>query len=880
MIKQSLCTTNGNRAALILLVALLAVFIAALQLRADEPYARSRDYDLQHSRISLRFDLEQKKIIGDVTHSLSVLRDGTSKIAFDSVGLTIQSVTVNKSAAKFETTAEKLIVPLPAAAKAGDKFDIAIRYEGKPSKGIYFILPDKDYPDRPKQIWTQGESEDTRYYLPTYDYPNDRLTTETILTVPASWITVSNGKLIGVSEAGKGLKTWTWRESVPSSTYLITVVAGEFDEVKDSWRGMPVTYYAPKGRGDRLPVNYGRTPAMIDRFSEKLGVDYPWEKYAQVMVDDFVAGGMENSSATTNTSSSLTHPKLAPEYLTGEDELISHELAHQWFGDLVTCKDWGDIWLNEGFASFMEFVWNEAHFGKDEADQQRWLASRQWFEQANLYAKPIVRHDFEDSSEFDGNAYTKGAWVLYMLRHQLGEDAFYRGLKHYLEVNRGKNVVTGDLAKAIEESSHSNVDQFFSQWLYGAGAPKFDLAYTYDSEKHQIGLTVKQTQKVEGRVGIFRVPVEVEITTAAGPKLYDIIVSKAEQVFTLPSDSAPLMVLFDKGTQVLKSAEFHKEKKEWVYQAKHAADLADRADAVVALGKMKGDDEVVSALGETLRNDKAWGVRATAADTLGQLGGTAASKRLLNALNSVNEPWVRHRVVAALGNFKEDSSIPAKLTAIAKDDNSYRARAAALQALGKLKSPGAFATLETAVGADSPDGYLRNAALRALGPLGDDNAVPLLKQWSAPGKPIETRTAAIRSLASLQKDNKEITSQIASYLTEPHFPVRMSAIYSLGGRGDASAIPALEALLKSDDLSIEMVPMIKGQIARLKKPAAANANAGGGQGGESAGESDSASDKASDSAAVLRRLEHLEHLVQEMNDRLKSFETSLPPPKP
>ncbi|PYT50999.1 MAG: hypothetical protein DMG43_14310 [Acidobacteria bacterium] len=173
----------------------------------------------------------------------------------------------------------------PQTNSAGDKFDAAIRYEGKPSKGMYFILPDKDYPDRPKQIWTQGESEDTRYYLPTYDYPNDRLTTETILTVPASWITVSNGKLISVTDAGKGLKTWYWKESVPSSTYLITVVAGEFDELKDTWRGIPVTYYAPKGRGDRLAINYSRTPAMMDLFSKKLGVDYPWEKYAQVMVE-------------------------------------------------------------------------------------------------------------------------------------------------------------------------------------------------------------------------------------------------------------------------------------------------------------------------------------------------------------------------------------------------------------------------------------------------------------------------------------------------------------------------------------------------------------------------------------------------------------------
>src|SRR5260221_158955 len=311
---------------------LLAIFITAPRLFADEPYARSRDYDLQHSKISMRFDLQQKKVLGEVIHSLSILRDGTSKIIFDSAGLTIQKVTVNKSGAKFETAAEKLIVPLAAAAKAGDKFEITIRYEGKPTKGMYFILPDKDYPDRPSQIWTQGESEDTHYYLPTYDYPNDRLTTETILTVPASWITISNGKLISVSDAGKALKTWHSKESFSSSTYLITFVAGEFDEVKESWRGIPVTYYAPKGRGDRLPINYGRTPAMMELFSKKLGVDYPWEKYAQVMVDDFVAGGMENFSATTNKSSFLVHPKLSPEYFTREDALISHEPGHQLFG--------------------------------------------------------------------------------------------------------------------------------------------------------------------------------------------------------------------------------------------------------------------------------------------------------------------------------------------------------------------------------------------------------------------------------------------------------------------------------------------------------------------------------------------------------------------
>src|ERR1700686_1499891 len=459
MIRDPHRNTNHHRsrAGFLALAALLAIFVTVPQIRADEPYAPSRDYDLQHSKIALRFDLEQKKVLGEVTHSLSILRDGSSKIAFDSVGLNIQGVTLNKAPAKFETSADKLIIPLPAGAKTGDKFDVAIRYEGKPAKGIYFILPDKDYPDRPKQIWTQGESEDTRYYLPTYDYPNDRLTTETILTVPASWITVSNGKLISISYAGKGLKTWYRKESVPSSTYLITVVAGEFDEVKDAFHNLPVTYYAPKGRGDRLPINYSRTPAMIELFNKKYGVDYPWEKYAQVMVDDLVDGGMENSTATTNTSSSLVNPKLAGEFATGQDDLISHELTHQWFGDYVTCKDWGNIWLNEGFATFGEIVWTENHFPKDKSEYQRWTDARHWFALANLYPKPIVRYDFDDSSEFDGNAYGKGGWVLYMLRHQLGEEAFDRALKHYLEVNHGKNVVTADFVKAVEGATNFEV---------------------------------------------------------------------------------------------------------------------------------------------------------------------------------------------------------------------------------------------------------------------------------------------------------------------------------------------------------------------------------------------------------------------------------------
>jgi len=851
---------------------------------ADEPYARSRDYDLQHSKIVLRFDISQKQVIGDVTHSVAILRDNTARISFDSVGLNIHSVTVNHAPAKFETTDAKLNVFLPAAAKMGQRFEIEIKYDGKPSKGAYFILPDAAYPKRPTQIFTQGESEDTRFYLPTYDYPNDRMTTETVLTVPAAWTTVANGKLISVTDADQGMKTWTWKESFPSSTYLITVVAGEFDELKDSWRGIPVNYYAPKGRGDRLAINYSRTPAMMELFSKKFGVAYPWEKYDQAMVDDFVAGGMENSSATTNTAESLTNPKLVPEYIANQDDLISHELAHQWFGDLVTCKAWSDIWLNEGFATFGETMWQEAHYGKDYADYKRWEAARDWFHQTNLYNKPIVRHDFsDDSDEFDGNAYGKAGWVIDMLRYQLGEDAFYAGLQHYLEVNRGKNALTSDFAKAIEEATHTNIDQFLTQWIYGAGAPKLAISYTYDETKHQIALTVRQMQVQRGRVGIFRVPVEVEITTATGVTLYPLVIGKdadkESEVFTLPSDSAPLMVLFDKGGHVLKSAEFHKEKKEWLYQLKNAGEIADRADAVIALSKISNDDEAVAAIGYAVLHDKAWGLRIVAIEALGREDSPAATKFLFEALDKSESTSpdasllasARHAIVAALGSSK-DTAVAARLDAIAREDGSYRARAAALEALGHLKPPAAFQTLTAAVAAESPDDFLRNAALHALGPLGDDKAVPTLREWSAVGKAIPSRTAAISSLGQLDKSNVAITQLLTTYLSESHFSIRISAITALGSRGDVTAIPALEALLSSKDLSIEMTPIIKRQIAHLQNKS----------GAKSVHDSDddepaAASTTSKNAADNTGRLERIERLTQEMNDRLKAIESRLPP---
>jgi aminopeptidase N len=844
------------------LTGFLALFTAAFSFitaRADEPYARSRDYDLQHARISLRFDLDARQVIGDVTHSLSVLRDGITRLAFDSGGLKIASVSVNGKPAKFETTDAQLLVGLDRPARPGDKFDVSIQYTGNPKKGLYFVFPDKDYPLLPKQIWTQGESEDTRYYLPIYDYPNDRLTSEMIVTVPKDWITVSNGKLLSITDAPNGEKTWHWSESLPSSPYLITLVAGEFDELRDSWRGIPVTYYAPRGRGDRLGPTYSRTPQMIEYFSNLLGVNYPWEQYAQIMVDDFVAGGMENTSATTNTSNSLVSPSLVPEFLTGEDDLISHELAHQWFGDLVTCKDWGHVWLNEGFATYMEFAWTERQYGRDQADYERWQRAQRWFAEEQLFTLPIVRHNFTDSDEFDGNAYGKGGWVLSMLRQKLGDEAFYAGLKHYLEKNRGQTVVTADLAKAVEEATATNIDAFLNQWVYDAGAPRFDVQYSYDDASHAVKLVVKQTQKVADRVGLFTVPVEVEITTASGRKVLPILVSKQDETFVLPVDGSPLLVLFDKGDRVLKSVEFHKDKKEWLYQLKNAASVPDRADAAEALAKFKDDEAVVAGLGESTKKDSFWGVRAEAARALGRIGTPAAAKQVLAALSN-REPWLRTVVVNQLGNFKDDSAVAEKLVSIFHNDASFRVRSEALQSLGRLKSPNAFSILQAAAVAESPDQIVERAALKALGALGDDRAVPLVLDSSAPGKPIELRRAALSSLGHLDKGNKNVTRRLIDYLNEPRFEIRLAAVLTLGERGDKDAIPALESLLHSGDLSIAFAPMIEAQVEHLKQPPSAEK-----------------SGPAGDAKSLAMHLEAMERSLHEIAEHLKEIESRLPP---
>jgi aminopeptidase N len=783
--------------------------------RTDEPYAPSRDYALQDIRTHLWFDVDARTVHGEVTESISALRDDVSELKLDSVDLKIESVLIDGKTAKFSMAPKELIVSLDHPAKRGERREIFIRYEGQPKKGLYFILPDSYYPRQPREIWTQGEAEDTRYYIPLYDYPNNRTTSEMLLTVPAAWLTVSNGKLLSVKDDPDGTKTWDWKQSEPLSSYLISAVAGEFVEKDDSWRGLPLRYLVPRGEEATIDPTFARTKEMLDLFSSKLGVPYPWAQYAQTSVDDFVEGGMENTSATTLSVNSLIDPRLAPESRIGSDDVYSHELAHQWFGDLVTCKDWANLWLNEGFATFFEHYWLEQHYGADEAAYQFWRDQNSWFRQPRDFPVPIVNRNFDDSTEYEANVYDKGGWVLQMLREKLGDDDFFRALHAYLETNRSQNVVTADLQKAIEQTTSVDADKFFHQWVYRAGAPIFEVGYSYDSTARQVKLDVNQTQKLEGLVGLFDIPITVEIATASGRHLYPIEVSKAAESFTFPADGTPLMVIFDRGDQVLKKVDFRKETQLLTYQLKNAETVPDRADAAVALALLRNNPDVVAALGEAAQHDRFWGVRDEALRALGRIGGTDAEKYMLAATNDP-KPWVRDVAVRELGVFGGDVTLPAKLADIESSDSAYGVRAAALEALASIKAPNAFDTLSAAAKSDSPNDILGSAALSSFGILGDDRAVPVLLDWSAPGKPIRSRQAAIGALASVDRKNKSITKTLISYLREPYFDVRLSTIFALGARGDSDAAIALEDMLKSGLLTQGEEPYINEALDMLK----------------------------------------------------------------
>lgn len=524
---------------------------------ATTQYPQERPVWPTHQCLELSLNIEKEELSGSNTIQFKVLAQKAESFKVDAVDLFIHEVQVNKKSVRFSTGDQGITVYLEKAMKRGETGELKITYTCvKPKAGIYFIKPDSKYPDRPTQVWTQGQDDDARYWFPSFDEPRIKCSYEMKIEVPAGYIATSNGALHSESRGGK---TWTflWKSSAQIPSYLVTLTAGKFSEIKEDWRGKPVVYLCEKGREAEAKLSFGKTPKMLELFTKKTGMDYPYEKYTQVAAAEFVFGGMENLSATTQTDVTL-HPYEIEEDFSSDD-LVSHELAHQWFGDLVTCKTWSHGWLNEGWATFMEQIFKEEDLGKDETDYFRYEELQIYLsEDRGLYRRPVVTPFYSDPGEvWDRHIYQKGGLVLNMLRQELGEEDFWKGTKEYLNKNKGGVVETVDFQRSLEEASGQDLQYFFDQWIFKGGYPELKAGFEWDDKTKMAKFKLSQKQDVNDLTPLFTFNSEVSFYFSSDePFIFPIKMTEKDQTFYIPLKEKPLYVRFDVGNKLIKTLEW------------------------------------------------------------------------------------------------------------------------------------------------------------------------------------------------------------------------------------------------------------------------------------------------------------------------------------
>lgn len=773
-------------------------------------YARDREYHVRHLR--LVFDIDSKKLsaTGVVTHYLSPILESLKVVTLDAgANLKINGCRVNNASASFVHLKNKLYVTAPTPLTPGKEATVEISYlmpgdsTGGGANGIggfHWIKTSPDDPDRRPGFWTQGETGTNSNWIPCYDYPNDKCTSETIVTVPDNWEVVGNGTQgATLHDDAKHTRTFHWTMKQPHSTYLLSLVGGELDIRKASWAGVPLYYVVPRGRADLIPTSFGNTPDMLQWFSDNLGVKYPWPKYAQNAMIDF-GGGMENVSATTLGANSLTDGRAGHYPMSS---LNSHELAHQWFGDFVTCKDWGDIWLNESFATFFEMFYMEHLDGKDRYDQERDNSLHSYLFEAQRYKRPLSTKLYRDPDVmFDSHTYPKGGLILHMLRRLLGDKGFFAGLHHYLTVNAYKPVDSHDLSKAFEEATGRNVEPFFDQWIYKPGHPVLDSTWTYDEGGKAVVLKVKQTQDTSDGTPVYSLPLTVALLRQSSGSVVErqtVTLDKADQEFRLLAATKPDAVLVDPDHDLLKEVkDSHWAGAELPVILRGAPCVLDRVEAVNQLGKGTLSDATIQLFTEAVRSDNS---EASAAAMLAKLGETKKEslRALFHEQAQSKQSGRRAAALQALGNLPRNEEDMKLLHAAAiSDTEPYNVVAAAMRALGKLDAAGNLDVFKHQIASRSQFDQLASVAITTLGEAKLDAAAPLIIEATTPAHRPFVRFAAVRALATMAPGNADVRAALIALLKEPDNPrLTTQAIRALRTRKEKEAVPALRDLAKT-----------------------------------------------------------------------------------
>ena len=783
---------------------LLLSFLYAADDKAPMQRTRDRTVDIHHIKIDVAVDLESQSVYGHVVHTLSPFSRSLESFYLDAEDMTIRRVRLNDKDIGFDHTGDKLHLSLNKPIGWLDTVTVRIDYTAYPRRGTFFIKPDETYPDKPWQAWTQGEETDNHHWVPLYDYPNEKSTFETILTVDQKFKAVSNGELVSLSENQDGTHTWHWRENFPMVAYLISFVVGEYVKVEDSYKDIPVNYWVYKDNQNEAMRSFGLTPDMMEYFGEVTGVEYPYEKYDQIIVDDFMFGGMENITLTHNTDRTMYDQFAAPDV--SSDGLVAHELAHQWYGDMLTTRNWANIWLNEGFATFFSRKYREHKFGYDEGEYLRFGEMSSYFGSNKKWRRPTVHHSFYVPMDlFDGHVYAKGSLILNMMQDYLGDDAFWRAIQHYTRLNQYKNVETEDLKKAIEEITGQNMDWFFKQWIYEPGFPEYDVKWSYNQRNRTVKLSVKQKQELKNN-DLFKMPVQVRVDD----QIHTIWIEDKELVYELPVDMRPKLVIFNAGMRIPCKVTFNKTVSEWIIQLEKGPHILDRIGAIQVLKTKKGRRSVETALLDAAKSDPFWGVRKEAVNAFANLKSKKYADELM-ALAEGQDNRVRRAIWNGLKNYKDNEDVSLFLQNVILSDNKYYSISDAFKSLVVVDTAAARKKVNALLDTESHTDVIRKSAITYFGSVVNDQNYERLKELAVYGGTTwEVRPETVKQLGKYVKTKPKTLDLFVDLLEDKSYDVRRNAVRALGKYGNRKHLGALDEVLERD-------PMISRDVRAAKK---------------------------------------------------------------